>query len=207
MIITDLQYFGTIDFIKSLTNEQVVYFDNDCQFSKMTFKNRMVIATAQGALHLSIPVIGGRDQKLPLKEVKIANDSPWNQQHYKALTSSYQRAPYFEYYQEELKSMYNSKPVFLLDFLLQTHNWLKKQIKGNWEIMGDDVYAKNNINNALVNVKFSQVSLPKNYNNQPDTILYQQVFEDRVGFLPNLCILDMLFCCGGKQVNYLLSNK
>ena len=38
----------------------------------MSFKNRMVIGTAQGPLHLSIPIIGGRDQKIPMKEIKIA---------------------------------------------------------------------------------------------------------------------------------------
>ena len=69
MLITVLPYFGTIDFVKSITNQNDIYFDNEQSFTKMSFKNRMVIATAQGALHLTIPIIGGRDQKLPLKEV------------------------------------------------------------------------------------------------------------------------------------------
>lgn len=32
----------------------------------------------------------------------------------------------------------------------------------------------------------------------PDTKRYPQVFEDRLGFVPNLSILDYLFCTGNK---------
>jgi hypothetical protein len=203
MLITELPYFGTIDFVKSVTNKADVYFDNEQSFTKMSFKNRMVIATAQGALHLTIPVIGGRDQKTPIKDVKIAYDSPWNHQHYKAITSSYQRAPYFEYYQEELKLIYDSRKVFLIDFLMDTHLWLKKQIKGNWNISATKPIELNEAHQKSTQAEV--FSLPKNYHLLPNPIVYQQVFEDRVGFLPNLSILDLLFNCGGKQAKHLLS--
>ena len=203
MFITELPYFGTIAFVKSITNQNDIYFDNEQSFTKMSFKNRMVIATAQGPLHLSIPIIGGRDQKSSIKEVKIAYDSPWHHQHYKAITSSYQRAPYFEYYQEDLKLIYNSNHVFLVDFLLEAHYWIKKQLKGNWTI--SEKKQKELTQEQKVLTHDNSFSLPKNYHLLPNPILYQQVFEDRVGFLPNLSILDLLFNCGGKQSKYLLS--
>lgn len=197
MIITDLQYFGTISFIQSILKEDRVCFDNNHPFSKMSFKNRTVIATAQGPLHLSIPVIGGRDQKSPLKDIRIAYDTPWHEQHYKALVSNYQRSPYFEYYQDQLKMMYAAKPIYLLDFLMQSHEWIRKQIKGKWEVVPT--------NEAIDNIsRVYDDWLPKNYSQFPTPIIYQQVFEDKIGFLPNLSILDLLFCCGGKQANQLL---
>jgi len=203
MLITNFQYFGTIEFVKLLINEQDVYFDYDQPFTKMSFKNRMVIATAQGALHLSIPVIGGRDQKSPIKEIKIAYDSPWHDQHFKALTSSYQRAPYFEYYQQDLKLIYASKPIFLVDFLMESNIWLKQQIKGNWNL---SINKPIELNEEHQKSNQADVfSLPKNYHLVPNPIVFQQVFEDRVGFLPNLSILDLLFNCGGKQAKHLLS--
>ena len=180
-----------------------VYFDNECPFSKMSFKNRMVIATAQGALQLTIPVIGGRDQKLPIKDVKIAYDSPWHLKHYKAITSSYQRAPYFEYYQEDLKLIYNSNHVFLVDFLMEAHYWIKKQLKGNWNLSATKPTELTEEQQKFY--KANDFSLPKNYHLLPNPIVYQQVFEDRVGFLANLSILDLLFNCGGKQAKHLLS--
>jgi hypothetical protein len=194
MIITDLQYFGTIGYIKSLIEWDKVKFDQNQPFSKMSFKNRMVIATAQGPLHLSIPIHGGRAQKAPIKDIQIAYDSPWNEQHYKAIVTGYQRSPYFEYYQESLKAVYHTKPIFLMDFLLITHDWTKKQIKGDWEI----------INSAETGSRYYETWMPKNYHDYPNPIKYQQVFEDKTGFLPNLSILDLLFNCGGKQAKQLL---
>ncbi|MBA2748463.1 MAG: WbqC family protein, partial [Tatlockia sp.] len=34
---------------------------------------------------------------------------------------------------------------------------------------------------------------------------YSQVFEDRLGFQPNLSILDLLFCEGPNAINLLTS--
>ena len=196
MIITDLQYFGTLSFFNTILKQEKVYFDNNHPFSKMSFKNRMVIATAQGPLHLSIPIVGGRDQKTALKDIQIAYASPWHEQHYKALVSNYQRSPFFEYYQDELKNLYASKPIFLMDFLMSAHEWTKKQIKGKW-----DIVAK--IDTEIIERNFDPW-LPKNYDQFPKPIKYQQVFEDKTRFLPNLSILDLLFNCGGKQTNQLL---
>lgn len=203
MHVIDLPYFGTIDFIKTTIKQKCIGIDLSLPYKKMTFRNRMVIATAQGPLHLSIPIIGGRDQSSHFNDIKIAYDTPWNEQHYKAIVSNYQRAPYFEYYQDELKFIYQIKPVYLSEFLILVHEWIRKQIKGNWKLVMVD---SKSVMDKQENLNFLQTnSLPKNYHLYPDPIIYQQVFEDRVGFLPNLCILDLLFCCGGKQANHLLS--
>jgi hypothetical protein len=203
MNVIDLQYFGTIDFIKTIINQKEIGFNLSLPYKKMSFRNRMVIATAQGPLHLSIPIIGGREQSSNLNEIKIAYDAPWREQHFKAIASCYQRAPYFEYYQEELKLIYQSKPVYLSEFLLHIHEWVRKQIKGNWEVLLINQKLKEE---KLKNLQYIQTPwVPKNYYLFTDPVVYQQVFEDRVGFLPNLCILDLLFCCGGKQANHLLT--
>jgi hypothetical protein len=200
MIISDLPYFGSISFIQSLIDIEQVCFDNTHPFSKMSFKNRMVIATAQGPLHLSIPIQGGRDQKSALKEIRIAYDTPWHDHHFKALVSNYQRAPYFEYYQDQIRALYNLKPIYLVDYLSACHEWTRKQLKGKWET----IYMTNQINNMEEHTRIFDQWLPKNYFDFPNPIKYQQVFEDRIGFLPNLSILDLLFCCGGKHANHLM---
>ena len=133
MYITDLQYFGTINYIQSLMIEKVVFFDNMHPYSKMCFKNRCIIATAQGPLTLSIPIIGGRDQKLPLKDIQIDYQNAWYQQHFKALVSNYKRSPFFEYYEEGLQNLLFSQEQYLADYLLLCNEWIKKQLKANWE--------------------------------------------------------------------------
>jgi hypothetical protein len=35
---------------------------------------------------------------------------------------------------------------------------------------------------------------------------YRQVFEERIGFIPNLSILDLLFCEGKNAIRYIQSS-
>jgi hypothetical protein len=68
-MLTELQYFGTISYIKALNDAQNICFDTEDRFTKMGFKNRTIIASAQGPLNLTIPIIGGRDQKNKLQDI------------------------------------------------------------------------------------------------------------------------------------------
>jgi len=201
MLLTDLQYFGTISYIQQLMQHEYISFDTIAPFSKMSFKNRTIIATAQGPLDLSIPVIGGRDQKTPLDQILIANQGPWKSQHLKAIQSSYKRAPFFEYYEESLIRLFTEEHSHLLSYLLSTQEWVKKQLKGTWKSI--DIQK---IDTATTHKTF-QAWLPKNYHQINHPILYQQVFENKTGFMPNLSIIDLLFCCGGKQASLLLKSS
>ncbi|MFY7978916.1 MAG: WbqC family protein [Sediminibacterium sp.] len=200
MVYTDLHYFGAISYFKALAQHELVVFDNTAAFSKMSFKNRMVIATAQGPLHLSIPIEGGRDQKTPMNEIKIANDSPWRSQHFKAISINYKRAPYFEYYVDSLKALYSNEYVYLNDFLIATQHWTKQQLKAKWLIETVDRYPS--INNEH---KWLDPMKPNNFQTASSTFQYQQVFDNTTGFIQNVCIVDALFAMGGKQVLAMIS--
>ena len=195
---TDLQYFGSIHFVKTLMENRNVEFDLDAPFTKMSFKNRMVIVTSQGPLMLTIPIVGGRDQKTPIKDITIAYDSPWSAQHLKSIITSYKRAPYFEYYEESLTALYEKKPTKLVDFLLQCSDWLQTQLKVNWELR----LPHDQVDVAAV-LKYHDPWLPKNYNQLNGLPKYQQVFSDQLDFVTNASILDMLFCVGGREISKL----
>jgi len=195
---TDLQYFGSIHFVKTLMENKNVLFDLEAPFTKMSFKNRMVIITSQGPLMLTIPIVGGRDQKTPIKDIAIAYDSPWSAQHLKSIITSYKRAPYFEYYEQGLHALYSNKPEKLVDFLLLCTEWLEIQLKVNWDLK--QIQDKGIIDDLL---KYQDPWLPKNYNQIEGLPKYQQVFADEYDFITNASILDMLFCVGGREINKL----
>ena len=199
MLVTDYQYFGNICFIELLYKEKQVCFDSHAPFTKMSFKNKMVILSAQGPLALTIPIVGGRDQKTSIQDICIAYDAPWQAQHFKALKTCYKRAPYFEYYEADLEKLYSTKTECLVEFLEACHQFLQKAIKGKWELIQFNEYAQK-IKEEETKKEIHPWQ-PNNYAQFPIQHEYQQVFTSPSGFIQNLSILDMLFCVGGKEIS------
>jgi len=207
MLITDYQYFGPICFIELIYNQKHLCFDKEAAFTKMSFKNRMVILSAQGPLNLTIPILGGREQKTAIKDILIAYDAPWQAQHFKAIQTCYKRAPYFEYYEAGIEKLYATKKEYLVDFLEDCHQFLQKSIKGQWALID----WKENINEEVkkISAELEVNSMhktmlpwqPNNYDQFAIQHTYMQVFESSKGFIPNLSILDWLFCEGGKEIS------
>jgi len=216
MMLTDYQYFGPICFIELVYNQKQLCFDKEAPFTKMSFKNRMVILSAQGPLNLTIPILGGREQKTAIKDILIAYDAPWQAQHFKAIKTCYKRAPYFEYYEADIEKLYTTKKEYLIDFLEDCHQFIQKSIKGKWELIEFNKNI-NDISNALIKVS-AELELnsmqktilpwqPNNYSQFSIQHPYLQVFETSKGFIPNLSIIDWLFCEGGKEISKQLNEK
>lgn len=199
MMLSDYQYFGPICFIELIYNQKQLCFDKYAAFTKMSFKNRMVILSAQGPLNLTIPILGGREQKTPIKDILIAYDAPWQAQHLKAIKTCYKRAPYFEYYEADIEKLYATKKEYLVDFLEDCHQFLQKSIKGKWELID---YKESNNEEAVKEILPWQ---PNNYDQFAIQYPYIQVFESINGFTSNLSIVDWLFCEGGKEISKQLS--
>ena len=199
MMLSDYQYFGPICFIELIYNQKQLCFDKEAAFTKMSFKNRMVILSAQGPLNLTIPILGGREQKTAIKDILIAYDAPWQAQHFKAIKTCYKRAPYFEYYETDIEKLYTTKKEYLVDFLEDCHQFIQKSIKGKWELID----CKENKNEEAV--KEILPWQPNNYEQFAIQRSYMQVFESTNGFIANLSILDWLFCAGGKEISKQLS--
>jgi hypothetical protein len=202
MLITDYQYFGPICFIELIYKQKQLCFDKEASFTKMSFKNRMVVLSAQGPLNLTIPILGGREQKTAIKDILIAYDAPWQAQHFKAIKTCYKRAPYFEYYEADIEKLYATKKEYLVDFLEDCHQFLQKSIKGKWEL----IEWKENSNEEVNSMhKIILPWQPNNYDQFAIQHPYLQVFESSKGFIANLSILDWLFCEGGKEISKQLS--
>jgi len=204
MLITDYQYFGPICFIELIYKQKQLCFDKEAAFTKMSFKNRMIILSAQGPLNLTIPILGGREQRTAIKDVLIAYDAPWQAQHFKAIKTCYKRAPYFEYYEADLEKLYTTKKEYLVDFLEDCHQFLQKSIKGKWELIDSKEPIIEPINEEVKKVSALPWQ-PNNYEQFAIQYPYMQVFESSKGFISNLSILDWLFCEGGKEISKQLS--
>jgi WbqC-like protein family len=187
----DLQYFGSIKLYSSLIKCTNVFFLPSVPFAKSLHVNRTKLMGANGPLLLTIPLVGGRDKKQLLKDVQISYTDPWRQIHWKGIKSGYSKAPWFEEYGPELENLYQQKEKFLLDWNLNCMQWVIKKLK-----LKLDILAETDSSIQIQQVENKQIKIV----NQP---VYQQVFAERHGFVPNLSVLDLLLCEGPLALNYL----
>jgi len=99
----------------------VFVFYDDVQFTRRDWRNRNRIKTRQGPQWLTIPVMapGHVSLGLPIHQVRIAWDRPWNRKHLEALRHAYGRAPFFDRYRGLLEDFYGRRPALLADFTIE----------------------------------------------------------------------------------------
>lgn len=200
-------YFGPISQFVAIAKADKVIFENEDNYQKQTFRNRMYIYDSNGKLLLNIPIrhrsallgepkMGGQHQLY--KEVQIENEFGWQKQHWRALKASYQTSPFFEFYEDELRPIYHTEYKYLMDFNYACLEFIMDSIQLELDYEKTSEYNREPENltdfRPLINAKqkseFKQQA-------------YTQVFGDKHGFLPNLSILDLLFNEGPNSLLYL----
>ena len=200
VLIIDNQYFGTINYINTLFQFSNIKIEQYESYQKMSFRNRCMVAGSNGVVTLSVPLEKGRGQKELIKDVRISHSANWPVQHWRTIESCYSRSPFFEFYRDAVWGLLEKKETFLLDMNMRILEWLQMILKFPAQLSLTQEYRKEyppeiaDLRNSI---------LPKNYLAAATDIRYTQVFEDRLGFVPNLCILDLLFCCGPNSASLL----
>ena len=174
-----------------IANASSVLFDRKSLFKKSSFRNRMMLASPKGQVLLSIPIIGGRNIKVPYGEVRIDYKTDWQKNHYRTIETLYGKSPWFDQYQPELKILFGSRFDYLFEWNLTCFKWVIQKLNIKLTILDLPLPS---IGLEKIVVKEDSYS-PSNYSNVENKLLikYPQVFEDRIGFLANLSTLDLLF--------------
>ncbi|MBS1598106.1 MAG: WbqC family protein [Bacteroidetes bacterium] len=199
-LISEIQYFPSLIFYKNSFHCTNIVFEQYETYQKMSFRNRTMIAGANGIIELSVPLARGRNQKGLTKDVRIDNRQKWQMRHWRSIESSYNHSPWFQFYVDDLTALYKKPFDFLIDWNLACFEWTTRILNWPVKISLSDVFHKKYEVRKWSDQRNNL--LPKNYMYH-DPVKYRQVFEDRNGFIPNLSILDLL-CCEGKRAAILL---
>lgn len=193
--VSPLLTFPNIRWWMQILAAEAVVFDGHEFFQKMSYRNRYRISGSNNPILLSVPLAQGRDQHTAMKEIRIFNQQRWQVQHWRTLESVYKRTPYFEHYEYSLRPLFETTFDGLADFNRQTIGWTKQQLKLNFEEQETESYIKD-YPADIIDLRKPEAA--------PATLpIYYQVFEDRIGFQPDLSILDLLFSEGPQAINYL----
>lgn len=168
----------------------VVIFDAAEHFQKMTDRNKYHISGANNINKLSVPLVNGRDQRAPMRDICIHNEERWQVQHWRTIVSVYRRTPYFEHFEASLQPLFEHPYAHLIEFNKAGLQWVKQQLRLKYQELEANTFSKEypaETKDARFTKPVPQI-MPR----------YHQIFEDRIGFLPDLSILDLLFSIGPK---------
>lgn len=191
-------YFPPVAWFAQLWPVEEVTLEACEHYQKGGLRNRCYLAGPNGVQRLSIPLVTGKHQQKPIRDVRIAYDEPWQRQHWRTIRTAYGNAPFYEHYADELAPLFEKRFDYLFDLNLEILHFLWR--KFGWPGRGHlsaaytapgPTPAANDFRQAF---RGDAVVLPPWFRAVP----YPQVFTERHGFLPNLSALDLLFCCGNK---------
>lgn len=194
-------YFPSISQFVAMAQADTITFEVDDNFQKQTNRNRMYIYSANGMQMLNIPVKHAIDLHQKFKDVQIENSFNWQKQHLKSLEASYRTSPYFEYFEDDIRPIFETKHQFLMDLNFQILDILTDCLALPITYSKTEEYLKDPIQSIdlrhLVNGKKDDSQFES----------YVQVFDDKYGFISNLSILDLLFNEGRHGVDYLKNQQ
>ena len=198
-------YFGPIQWYQKLYRYDQTLIEQYDSYQKQTYRNRCLIATANGLQALTVPVehdtLNIKNEILKVKDLRISDHNNWRRIHWNALQSAYNESPFFDYYADDIRLFFEKKYEFLVDFneairqtvcnLLDIHPQVSYTTDFSRQPSDIDDYRE------VINAKHPQAD----EDFQPRR--YWQVFEGKHGFQSNLSILDLLFNMGNEAVFYL----
>lgn len=191
----EIQYIGDIYYYLNLINTTYIYFNDGLGHEKGKNWNRTRIMGANNLLCLSVPLEGGRSVRVPVKDLRISHREPWQRIHWRGIHDSYRKSPWFEEYAPALENLIHQNYHFLWDLNLKIFEWVHKTLGMESVILSDTTgfNPESGTDDFIFSADFPKEGYP----------VYRQVFSDKLGFVPNLSVLDLILNEGPMAKEYL----
>lgn len=199
--VIELHFLPSIAYFSLLKNYGKVVLEVNDFYEKQSYRNRCYVLGPNKVLPLIVPIQKGKSVK-PFKEVKIDYSQKWQHVHWKTIASCYGKAPYFEYFAEEFYMVFQEKTFkFLIDLDYALLSKCLKLLGINVDMSLTNSYFEN-INKGALDLR-NGIHPKKSFNKKIffHPFSYNQLFGK--DFVPNLSVLDLLFCEGPNAANVL----
>jgi hypothetical protein len=190
-------YFPSVSHFVAMAQADLVTFEMEDHFQKQTNRNRMYIYSPNGIQLLNIPVKHSKEAHQKIKEVRLETAFDWQKQHFKSLEAAYRTSPFFEYFEDDIRTVFEKKHTFLMDLNLETMEIVSKCLGLVFDYDETVEYFH------TVTDKRDYRGLVNGKKDHSQFEPYTQVFGEKHGYLNNLSILDLLFNEGRYALEYL----
>ncbi len=191
------EYFPTISWIAHYLKSTHVLLEVHDYFPRKSYRNRAKITGPNGELLLSVPLKGGRNQRTITKDIEIANHIKWQHQHLRTLDACYRSSPYFEYYMPYFEKIFTHQYRFIHDMHLDILQAILAILKVTPMHKVTEKYLSSTQSDDLIDYRNEYPIL--------SSTTYLQPFLDRHGFVPNLSVIDLLFCAGTQSKEIIIN--
>lgn len=192
MILPSLYHAPIVYYALLLSDPGDSIVEQHDHYTKQTYRNRCRILGGNGAMNLIVPVVKEHGKKTKIKDIRIDNDMPWKDVHWKSIHAAYASSPFFEFIIDAFQEFYQRSYVYLIDLnmdLLQTTLELldsETQLARSEEFIQLDPY-----DDSREQIHPKRPFMMRSVDYRPE--VYHQVFNERYGFVEDLSILDLLF--------------
>lgn len=192
-------YFPSISHFAAMAQAHETVFEIEDNFQKQTNRNRTYIYSPNGIQLLNIPVKHSKESHQKTKDILIETDFDWQKQHFKSMEAGYRSSPFFEFFEDDIRPIFEKKHKFLMDLNFETIEITSKCLRMKLEYGTTKEYF-HDVDESQFKDRRALV------NGKKDTSVfdtYTQVFDDKYGFINNLSVLDLLFNEGKYALEYL----
>ena len=203
-------YLAPVSYYACLLHADPVVTEQHDHYMKQTYRNRCTIAGPDGPLALTVPIVKPDTPKCPMRDIRISDHGNWRHLHWNALESAYGQSPFWEYYRDDFRPFYEQRYDYLMDYneALQSLVCSLIDFEPRVERSGQYLSATDadgdllDLREAIHPKRDLHLSLP---HYRP--VEYYQVFATRLGFLPDLSIIDLLCNMGPESLLVLRQMK
>ena len=196
-------YFPSISHLVTLVQSEKAIFEVEDNFQKQTNRNRTYIYSPNGIQLLNIPIKHSKDSRQKTKDIKIETDFDWQKQHFKSLEAAYRSSPFFEFFEDDIRPIFEKKHDFLLDLNFESLEIVLKCLRMKVEYDKTIEYFPQVASSEITDFR----NLVDGKKDISEFTKYTQVFDDKHGFINNLSVLDLIFNEGKYAIDYLKEQR
>ncbi|MBQ7855600.1 MAG: WbqC family protein [Alistipes sp.] len=169
-------------------SDEACIIDPHEHYIKRSMRNRTEIMTANGVMPLSVHLCRANRPQTPMCDLRIDYSKRWQHQHWVAILSAYRSSPYFDLYAPSIEPFYTRRYDSLVEYNMEILETLLR-------LMG--VEKRFSVSGSYVAATDADTDFrPKHFGGEVVVPEYFQLFSDRMPFVPNLSILDLLMSEG-----------
>ena len=195
-------YFPPVEYFMAAAMTGSILIEAQESYVKQSYRNRCRIYACDGVLSLTVPVSMPENSR-GISMAVVDYSKPWLQQHERAIVSAYRTSAFFEYYQDDIFPILESRPAGLLDLNMALTLRLLDLLGIRCSVSLTAEYRQSygpeflDLRDALHPKK----TVPEIFRDRLRP--YYQVFSAKFGFIPGLSAVDLLFNEGPDALSYL----